>query len=185
MRTVLVSSLSLLAGCVGPSEVIAEHTAAVGGVVVHETIVREPSLHHPVFERRYEVRWGGASRDVGGYRDENDTGMILAPFRRGDTLVLTSGAHVALVGPLSSSARDASVRWFSPYDAPCFARWASDHAEGGSEVNGHYDVIALEATVEGDHVRLTYGPRPDRAPPRGELDLVFDSDDAGRSYDCE
>lgn len=176
----LAACSTLVAGCfeLPPDEVIADRTAEVGGITVHETITRHATMHDPIVERRYEVAWGGSTRELGGYEDEDTIGMTIAPFRRGDTLVVTSGAHVALVGPLRGPAREARVSWFSPYDAACFV-------EQAGSVNGHYDLVALDAAIEGQRVRLTYGPRRDRARDDDARSFVFVSSDGGRHYGCE
>ncbi len=53
-----------------------------------------------------------------------------------------------------------------PYDAPCFGTRAGD-------LNGHYDVIALDAHVAGERIALTFAPRAEAGRARRSLVFVF------------
>lgn len=160
-----------------PRDLVVDRTISTPHASVHEQIERIESFPDDQYERGYEVAWGGARRAIGGYRDEGSDGVVIAPFERGETLVILSGAHVALVGPLRGPVEDATVRWFMPYDAPCFvARMPG--------VNGHYDLVALDVTIERHEVRARYGEDPRRRTDDART-ITFASRDGGQHFDCE
>ncbi|MBX7196396.1 MAG: hypothetical protein K1X94_30360 [Sandaracinaceae bacterium] len=140
---------------------------------VREEIVLHPTIQDPVIERRYTLGRGSHSWSLGGYEDEAREGLTIPPRVVGDTLVVMSGAHVALVRDASAGAiTNEQVRWFSPYDAACFDR---------ATINGHYDVRARSVSIEGAQVRLEYGPS-DTAIEGSVGAIHFTSRDGGRSF---
>lgn len=98
-------------------------------------------------------------------------------------LFVLSAAHVfALVPAPDGRLRDARTVSFSPYDAPGFVR-----ANGVSErdaINGHYDVEAADATVDGACWKLRY-VRSAAASPSHPDGIELVSRDAGRTFDLD
>lgn len=176
-RTAWLSlACALVIGCeVTPSETLSERVFTTPHAIVRETIVLHPTLHDPNIERRYVVEHDGVSREIGGYSDEAQEGIETAPFEAGGALVITSGAHLAVIEGIAGDLDATRVTWRSPYDAACFL-------SERPQVNGHYDLVVERVSIDGARWRVRWAPREGR----GERDVAITmmSDDGGRTLRC-
>jgi hypothetical protein len=156
--------------------VISERTFTTPHASVRETMVLHPTIHDPVIERRYVVLRGADALEIGGYADEARDGIDTPPFERDGVLVITSGAHVAVIEDITGDLDAARVTWRSPYDAACFV----SERPG---VNGHYDLVVEDVVIEGARWRVRWVPRAGRVV--GGDAITTTSVDGGRSLQCE
>jgi len=160
-------------GCmdVGEDEVVRERVWEVGAFRIEEKVVREATMHDPVYDRTYRVQAGGSWAPLGVVRDEGDDGVI--GIAESTPPAIVAGHLVVFVGATTFvRAPSGEVVRVSPYDAARFS--ALRHAD--RSINGHYDLKARELTLDGRRWEVRLAHR------RADVEVVLSSDDAGASW---